>query len=430
MDLWALSPFAPDIRFNTEPPGPVIDLHTLHNTSLNFGLQGWPLNWRAHLPAAPAQPMQWTWEQASGTTLRAAIRFDGPEGEYGIWHFSVGYDPAWHAYRYHYTVDAYKLDPTPMEGFNLMTAGALGARASDRRWTHSLWENADQQLRRIVHSNALFSATDYGGMRDGTGPWRSRSASYPRGWIGYATHETFNPTLLIHRTTVPLMFATCSQLFDEHLVWSQAGQDNLDENGYFHNHLEVELINVPAALSRELLEQAADPVKPSQWHHHVACLPFYLDRVNDFETAADDWAPEDCPLLLLAEQGDQIVWAEGVAHSGQRSLRFRGKALHGRVELFPSGAVCRVRQHTRYRFSAWVKTAEVARFARLELATYEYTYSNQIATAYSPQLHGTQEWTELSVELDSGEEAYVMPRFVLYGTGTAWFDDAQLTAIG
>jgi hypothetical protein len=430
MDLWAFSPFTADIRFNTAPPGPVVDLHTLHNTTINFGLQGWPRHWLTNFPAAPAEPMQWTWEQSSGSTLRAAVRFAGPEGEHGVWHFTVAYDPAWHVYRYHYTVDVYKLDPHGMEGFNLMTAGALGARASDRRWTHSLWENADGKLRRIVHSNALFMGTDYGGMRDGGGPWRSRAASYPRGWIGYATHDTFNPTLLIHRTTVPLMYATCSQLFDEHLVWSQAGQDNLDENGFFHNHLDLELINVPAALARELLEQAADPIKPRGWRHHAICLPFHMDQVNDFEAVADEWAPEDCPLLALPEHGDAIAWATDAAHSGQRSLRFRGTVFHGRVELFPCGAVCRVRPHTRYRFSAWVKTSGVDRFARLELASYEYTYHNQIAAAYSPHQAGTQEWTRISVELDSGDEAYLMPRFVLYGLGTAWFDDAELTALG
>jgi hypothetical protein len=67
------------------------------------------------------------------------------------------------------TLDARKLDPDGFEGFNLMTAGALEDRQEKRRWTHSVWENADGELRRIVHSNALFQCTDYGGMRDGGG---------------------------------------------------------------------------------------------------------------------------------------------------------------------------------------------------------------------------------------------------------------------
>jgi len=31
------------------------------------------------------------------------------------------------------------------------------------------------------------------------------------------------------------------------------------------------------------------------------------------------------------------------------------------------------------------------------------------------------------VELDSGDEAYLMPKLVLYGPGVAWFDDVELT---
>ncbi len=75
---------------------------------------------------------------------------------------------------------------------------------------------------------------------------------------------------------------------------------------------------------------------------------------------------------------------------------------------------------------AWIKTREAARFARLELASYEYGYSNIVSCAHSPHCGGDSDWTYVSVELDSGEEAYVMPCLQLYGTGTAWFDDVML----
>ena len=42
---------------------------------------------------------------------------------------------------------------------------------------------------------------------------------------------------------------------------------------------------------------------------------------------------------------------------------------------------------------------------------------------------GSGGWTRVEAELDSGDEAYVMPRFVLYGNGTAWFDDVMLEKI-
>ena len=39
LDIWAFSPFEPDEMANPEPPGKVVDLHTVHNTFLNFGMQ-------------------------------------------------------------------------------------------------------------------------------------------------------------------------------------------------------------------------------------------------------------------------------------------------------------------------------------------------------------------------------------------------------
>jgi len=49
LDIWAFSPFEPDEIANPEPPGKVVDLHTVHNTFLNFGMQEWPKHW-AGLP--------------------------------------------------------------------------------------------------------------------------------------------------------------------------------------------------------------------------------------------------------------------------------------------------------------------------------------------------------------------------------------------
>ena len=90
----------------------------------------------------------------------------------------------------------------------MMTAGACVDRPEKLRWTHSVWENADGELRRIVHSVALLGGTDYTSGRknnDFNGPWRWRNVSYPRAWVGYAAHKSFNPFVLIHRTNVPLM---------------------------------------------------------------------------------------------------------------------------------------------------------------------------------------------------------------------------------
>ncbi|MCE9613909.1 MAG: hypothetical protein K8T26_06500 [Lentisphaerae bacterium] len=423
LDIWSFSPFEPEEAANPDGPGHVVDLHTVRNTFLNFGTAGWPGHWNA-------ADLRWQWEQASGDAVVASVTLDARDGETCRWLFTVRYDASWGRYRYRFQIAARKLDPAGFEGFNLMTAGALGARPEERRWTHSLWENADGALRRIVHSSALFYGTDYANMRDPTGPWRARRLSYPQAWMAYAAHPTFNPALLIHRTSVPLIAATCSQLFDEHIVWEQAGQDDLGADGYFHFHMDLEFVNVPAALAASLLAQAADPVRPAAWRHEALVLPFHMDRVNDFESELDPWQPETCPILVLPRDGrGAIAWADDAAHSGSRSLRLR-QAEAGRLQLYPVGAVCRVRPRTPYRLSAWVRTQRVTGQARLELAGYAYTYENISHQAASRGLDDTCEWTRLDVELNSGEQAYLMPSLVLEGPGCAWFDDVQLSAMG
>jgi len=421
LDIWAFSPFEPDEIANADPPGTVVDLHTAHNTYLNFGAHAWPEHWKS-------ADLCWNWQRDRGDELIADVTVTAREGENCRWRLSVSYDPTWGRYRYRIAIDARKRDPDGFECFNMMTAGALACRPEERRWTHSVWENLDGDLRRIAHSNALFQCTDYGGMRDGGGPWRTYYHSYPQAWVGYAAHATFNPAVLIHRTTVPLLGAICSQLFDEHVIWTRAGQSHLGEDGYFHYHMDLEFVNVPAAVARDLLEQAADPVCPEKWWDQQLALPLRMDVVNSFETAVDPWQPEDCPILAVPLDGAPVAWTDETAHSGERSVRLRQEA-DGRLHLFPSGAVCRVQPHARYRLSAWVKTRDVAEGARIELAGYAYRYNNISHQAGSAALRGDTEWTQLEVELDSGEQAYLMPYLVLEGPGTAWFDDVCLAAI-
>jgi hypothetical protein len=98
--------------------------------------------------------------------------------------------------------------------------------------------------------------------------------------------------------------------------------------------------------------------------------------------------------------------------------------------VFPSGAVCNVKPHRRYRLTGWIRTRGVDRYARLDLFSCEYGYANLVDLAQSPMVSGTSRWTRVEAELDSGDEAYLMPRFVLYGSGTSWFDDVALEEVG
>lgn len=415
-DLWSFAPGRPALMANTEPPGKVVDLHTVHNTVLNLALHGWPRHWHA----SSAQ-LKWDWRRRGGERIEVLVSAAFADGERIQWVFQIGYDPVWGRYRYTFEINAWKRDPEGMEPFNMMLAGALTERAHDRRWTHSIWEDPDENLRRIVHSNALFTATDYASAQ-----WRTRNMPYSNGWVAYAAHNAFNPAMLVHRANVPMKLATCSQLFDEHIIWNDAGQENLDEDGLFQFHTNLEFVNLLPAMAAEFLNEATDPVQPKQWREEQIALPFYMDTTNSFEETVDPWKPEECPTLVIPKDEGPVCWVRGTGHSGRCSVRLEATRTNERCECFPGGAVCRVRPHRRYRLSGWIKTESVERFARLELAGYEYTFTNTIDSARSAHVTGTSDWTQVSVELDSGDEAYLMPRMVLYGPGAAWFDDLRL----
>ena len=74
LDIWSFSPFEPDEMANVEPPGKVVDLHTVHNTVVNFGTQTWPRHWLAQ--GDVEQHLKWTWLKKSGPELVARISVD------------------------------------------------------------------------------------------------------------------------------------------------------------------------------------------------------------------------------------------------------------------------------------------------------------------------------------------------------------------
>jgi hypothetical protein len=376
----------------------------------------------------PFRRLKTKWVAGRGSKLDLEISGEFDRGQRVAYHFRVAYDPKWARYRFFLDADVWKLTFEGLEPINMMMAGALASRPERVRWTHSVWEDPDGRLKRFVHSNALCMATDY--ASGGAGEWRSKNAPYHGAWIAYAANKTFNPAMLIHETSAPVYFATCSQLFDEHIIWQKAGLDQLDE-GFFHFRMRTELVNLDSKLARRLLDRATDPPRPKRWRYAKIALPLRMDEVNSFEKSLDPWQPEDCPILVVdaANSGEPICWDTTVGHGGGCSIRIEGTGPTRWTALYPTGAVCDVEPHTRYRLSAWVKTRNVDRFARIELATYEYTYDSVIDCAASAKLAGSRDWTLLQVELDTGDEAYVMPRFAIYGSGTAWFDDVKLERI-
>ncbi len=91
-------------------------------------------------------------------------------------------------------------------------------------------------------------------------------------------------------------------------------------------------------------------------------------------------------------------------------------------------AVVKVQKATRYRLSGWIRTEHVKPRAG------EGAMLNVHGGVHTKGVHGSSDWTQVSVEFDNrnADEIVVHCLFGGYGgaTGTAWFDDVALQPIG
>jgi hypothetical protein len=90
-----------------------------------------------------------------------------------------------------------------------------------------------------------------------------------------------------------------------------------------------------------------------------------------------------------------------------------------------------VRPHTDYRLSVWAKTdnVELSGGLGVQLNLHELQFEGK-----SSPISGTNEWTQITTEFNSGRHESLLVNLLFGGwgraTGTAWFDDVTLTEIG
>jgi len=142
-----------------------------------------------------------------------------------------------------------------------------------------------------------------------------------------------------------------------------------------------------------------------------------------FERASAD-APAERPAdwrpYRWSGRGE-LAWAD-VGRTGTRSVRV---ASDQGADL-SWGAVVRVRPFSRYRLTGWIRTENLA------ATTGEGALFNLhgIDGARSEPLTGTNDWTEVAFEFDTGANDAVQVNCLFggwgYATGTAWYDDLSL----
>ncbi len=88
-----------------------------------------------------------------------------------------------------------------------------------------------------------------------------------------------------------------------------------------------------------------------------------------------------------------------------------------------------VQRSTRYRLSGWVRTEDL-RCVRGSPGAMLNVHGGQRTKG----VRGTSDWTEVAVEFDSGDQQQIVVHCLFGGyggaTGTAWFDDVSLVALG
>lgn len=144
---------------------------------------------------------------------------------------------------------------------------------------------------------------------------------------------------------------------------------------------------------------------------------------GDFESGdvlPFDWTPD------VWASGATFVWDDTQAHSGSWSAKI-SSATANDARFLQDVAV---QPNTDYRLSGWIKTQDVAHTsesvdAGANLSLYG-TYTR------TPALTGTNDWTQVSLDFNSGSSSYVAiaARLGYWSgttTGTAWFD--QLTLV-
>ncbi|MES2659919.1 MAG: PVC-type heme-binding CxxCH protein [Verrucomicrobiota bacterium] len=93
-----------------------------------------------------------------------------------------------------------------------------------------------------------------------------------------------------------------------------------------------------------------------------------------------------------------------------------------------AGAVIRVKPNTRYCLGGWVRTEN------LEKRGGQGAMLNVHGSTATKGISGTQDWTELSMEFNSGGESEILVHCLFGGygggTGTAWYDDLYLNELG
>lgn len=138
---------------------------------------------------------------------------------------------------------------------------------------------------------------------------------------------------------------------------------------------------------------------------------------GDFEDDADgDGDPDGWAIIEPVELDTEN------AHSGTRCVRTDSDD-HQINNI--SKQYVKLKPHTAYTLSAWVKAEDIADGQGAQV--YPYEFEGATGAGISIVAHGTQDWKRMVHVFTTGDDADGRINFRVYGsTGTAWLDDIRL----
>ncbi len=169
-----------------------------------------------------------------------------------------------------------------------------------------------------------------------------------------------------------------------------------------------------------------------------------ISTASGQQTAAGDEQPVAGPNLVENASLEQLeagqpqhwkptTWSgvpifetdDDTAHSGRRSVKI--SSVEGADASWSFTA--KLKPHTDYQLSAWIKTEDIGEGGLGALLNLHQLQMEGKTEA----LRGTNDWTQVSSEFNTGPHSTLLVN-LLYGgwgraTGTAWFDDVQLVEL-
>ncbi|HBP57837.1 MAG TPA: hypothetical protein DD687_18080 [Verrucomicrobiales bacterium] len=171
---------------------------------------------------------------------------------------------------------------------------------------------------------------------------------------------------------------------------------------------------------------------------------FLQAMLSDFNPAGTQEAPGKTSNLIRNSSfesetdGNPARW-DPVTHSGQGTFSLSNNAHTGgravQISSEKGGDLSwatriRVKPHTDYRLSGWIKTEGVVKISGARGAMFNIHELQDPVVGGTPAVTGTQDWTQVELTFNTGALEFITIN-CLYGgwgrcSGTAWFDDVTL----